>query len=124
MPTEVIDGALMTVRTARTRHWCGHGRHWIEPGERYEHWRVPPCAVTAETRRRTGGRATVTPTRSPRTSATSWTPTGRKPTGRRWSMPDTDECDRCDRPVTRDAAGRWHTPTSPTRSTAALSWVR
>jgi hypothetical protein len=42
MPTEVIDGALMTVRTARTRHWCGHGRHWIEPGERYEHWRVPP----------------------------------------------------------------------------------
>lgn len=22
-------------------------------------------------------------------------------------MPDTDECDRCDRPVTRDTAGKW-----------------
>jgi hypothetical protein len=40
--TEVRDGALMTIRTARTRHWCGLGRHWIEPGERYEDWRVPP----------------------------------------------------------------------------------
>ena len=40
--TEVRDGALMTIRTARTRHWCGQGRHWIEPGERYEDWRVPP----------------------------------------------------------------------------------
>ena len=25
----------------------------------------------------------------------------------RWSMPDTDECDRCNRPVTRDTAGKW-----------------
>ncbi len=40
--TEVRDGALMTVRTARKRQWCGLGRHWIEPGERYEDWRVPP----------------------------------------------------------------------------------
>lgn len=43
--TRVIDGALVTVRTARTRHRCGApgGRgHSIEPGEQYEHWRVPP----------------------------------------------------------------------------------
>ena len=40
--TVTVDGALVTIRTARTRHWCGEGRHWIEPGERYEDWRVPP----------------------------------------------------------------------------------
>ena len=40
--TEVRDGALLEIRTARTRHWCGLGRHDIEPGERYEDWRVPP----------------------------------------------------------------------------------
>lgn|GEM_PF-6783044 len=43
MATKVVDdGALMTIRTARIRQWCGLGRHWIEPGERYEDWRVPP----------------------------------------------------------------------------------
>ena len=42
MATEVRDGALLDIRTARTRHWCGLGRHWIEPGEQYEDWRVPP----------------------------------------------------------------------------------
>jgi hypothetical protein len=43
--TCVIDGALMTVRTARSRHRCTGpypGDHWIEPGEQYEDWRVPP----------------------------------------------------------------------------------
>jgi hypothetical protein len=43
MAGETVDGgALLTIRTARTRHWCGLGRHWIEPGELYEDWRVPP----------------------------------------------------------------------------------
>ncbi len=43
--TSVIDGALMTIRTARSRHRCGGpcpGVHWIEPGEQYEDWRCPP----------------------------------------------------------------------------------
>ena len=43
--TRVIDGALMTIRTARVRHVCGalYPRgHAIEPGEQYEDWRVPP----------------------------------------------------------------------------------
>lgn len=42
MTAVVVDGALLTIRTARKRHWCEQGRHWIEPGERYEDWRVPP----------------------------------------------------------------------------------
>ena len=43
MTTETVDGgALLTIRTARTQHWCGEGRHWIEPGELSEDWRVPP----------------------------------------------------------------------------------
>ena len=42
MSTVTEDGALFTIRTARKRQWCGRGRHWIEPGERYEDWRVPP----------------------------------------------------------------------------------
>lgn len=43
--TSVIDGALMTIRTARSRHRCGTPYpegHWIEPGEQYEDWCVPP----------------------------------------------------------------------------------
>ncbi len=40
--TRTADGALVTIRTARKRHWCGKGRHAIEPGEVYEDWRVPP----------------------------------------------------------------------------------
>lgn len=43
--TRVIDGALMTVRTARVRHICDGpypDGHSIEPGEQYEDWRVPP----------------------------------------------------------------------------------
>ena len=42
MTAKVVDGALLTIRTARTSHWCELGRHAIEPGERYEDWRVPP----------------------------------------------------------------------------------
>jgi len=41
----VNDDALMTIRTARTRQRCTGpypGVHWIEPGEPYEDWRVPP----------------------------------------------------------------------------------
>ena len=49
--TEVRDGALMTIRAARTRHWCELGRHWIEPGERYEDWRVPPGRADNESPR-------------------------------------------------------------------------
>lgn len=43
--TRVVDGALMTIRTARSRHRCGSAvrqPHWIESGEQYEDWRVPP----------------------------------------------------------------------------------
>jgi hypothetical protein len=38
----MMDGALMTVRTARKRHRCWRCSVPIEPGERYEDWRVPP----------------------------------------------------------------------------------
>jgi hypothetical protein len=52
MATEVVDGgALVTIRTARTRHRCELGRHWIEPGERYEDWRVPPGRADNESLR-------------------------------------------------------------------------
>src|SRR5262249_62250888 len=35
-------GAHRPPRPPPPRHWCGHGHHDIEPGEQYEHWRVPP----------------------------------------------------------------------------------
>jgi hypothetical protein len=42
MSTRMVDGALLTIRTARKRHRCGRCRDPIEPGERYEDVRVPP----------------------------------------------------------------------------------
>ena len=42
MSTVTSDGALLTIRTARRRHRCGRCNVPIEPGERYEDWRVPP----------------------------------------------------------------------------------